>query len=151
MSQVQLAESRLLNVFPRCASGLAAVPKVVPNNTSIHNKHLCGFCRLFVSHLYIKQQHASWTIYRVQSQQLALKGKGIFKMPTKDANIKELKPEQKEWVHLFIKDKDIVAILPTGFGERLIYQCALLVVKKKYSKSIVVNFDWLKDGPMVSK
>ena len=37
------------------------------------------------------------------------------------ANIKELKLAQEEYVHLFITVKDIVYLLPTGFGKRLIY------------------------------
>ena len=32
------------------------------------------------------------------------------------ANIKELKSEQEECVHLFIKGKGIVSLQPTGFG-----------------------------------
>ena len=37
------------------------------------------------------------------------------------ANIEECKPEQEECVILFIEGKDIVALLPTGSGTRLIY------------------------------
>ena len=67
------------------------------------------------------------------------------------SNIVELKQEQEECVNVFIKGKDIVSLLPTGFGKRLIYQLASLVRSRKYSNPIVVNADWLKAGPVVSK
>ena len=50
---------------------------------------------------------------------------------------------------MLMYSKYIVSLLPTGFGERLIYQLAPLVVK--YSNPIVVNADWLKASPVVSK
>ena len=65
------------------------------------------------------------------------------------ANIEELKPEQEECVILLVKGKDIVALLPTGFGKSLIYQLALFVTK--YINPIVVNADWLKAGSIVPK
>ena len=37
------------------------------------------------------------------------------------ANVKDWKPEQEECVHLFIKAKDMVSLLPTGFVKRLIH------------------------------
>lgn len=41
----------------------------------------------------------------------------------------ELKPVQEEGVHLSIKGKDIVSLLPSGFGKRLIYHLVPLVAK----------------------
>ena len=41
------------------------------------------------------------------------------------ANIEDLKPEQEECVHSFIKGKDIVSLLPMGFGKRLIQYISL--------------------------
>ena len=41
-------------------------------------------------------------------------------------NIRYLKPEQKLAVECLLKGKDVLAILPTGFGKSLIYQLYVL-------------------------
>lgn len=45
-------------------------------------------------------------------------------------DIKELKPEQEECLRNFIEGKDVIGLLPTGFGKSLIYQLTPLVAKK---------------------
>ena len=37
-------------------------------------------------------------------------------------NVTSLKPEQTQVVEALLAGKDVLAILPTGFGKRLIYQ-----------------------------
>ena len=43
------------------------------------------------------------------------------------SDIEYLKPEQEEFVIIFIEGKYIVALLPTGFRKSLIHQLAMLV------------------------
>ncbi|KAL1268431.1 hypothetical protein QQF64_033794 [Cirrhinus molitorella] len=45
-------------------------------------------------------------------------------------NIPKLKSEQEECLEHFISGKDVVVLLPTGFGKSLIFQLALLVAKE---------------------
>lgn len=44
--------------------------------------------------------------------------------------INSLKKEQAEALETFLDGKDVIALLPTGFGKSLIYQLAPLVSKK---------------------
>ena len=43
-------------------------------------------------------------------------------MSRKIPNVTSLKPEQTQVVEALLAGKDVLAILPTGFGKRLIYQ-----------------------------
>lgn len=45
-------------------------------------------------------------------------------------NIQKLKSEQEQCLLNFICGKDVVALLPTGFGKSLIFQLAPLVAKE---------------------
>ena len=45
-------------------------------------------------------------------------------------NIDQLKPEQEQALLSIVGGRDVVALLPTGFGKRLIFQLAPLVVKE---------------------
>lgn len=45
-------------------------------------------------------------------------------------HISVLKPEQEDALINFIQGKDVVALLPTGFGKSLIFQLAPLVAKE---------------------
>ena len=53
-----------------------------------------------------------------------------------------LKPEQLDVVFEFVKRRDVIAVLPTGFGKSLHYACLLStfdkIQKKKRGYSIVV-------------
>ena len=44
--------------------------------------------------------------------------------------INQLNPEQEQALQSFVGGRDVVALLPTGFGKSLIFQLAPLVVKE---------------------
>jgi len=54
-----------------------------------------------------------------------------------------LKHEQKECVSRLLEGKDVLAVLPTGFGKSLIYQCFVLA-KEMAESSVGCSYFRLK-------
>ena len=53
--------------------------------------------------------------------------------------IKKLKPKQKDIINLILKKKDIIGILPTGYGKSLCYILPYLIRKECYY-NFTINF-----------
>ena len=60
--------------------------------------------------------------------------------------IDQLKPEQERALQSFVGGRDVVALLPTGFGKSLIFQLAPLAVKEPVPSHDIRHDQTLCDG-----
>ena len=63
-----------------------------------------------------------------------------IKKHLKVLGIKKLKPKQKEIINLILKKRDIVGILPTGYGKSICYILPFLIKKKECYCYFTINF-----------
>ena len=81
---------------------------------------------LFHGNLSTSVKNASAAINTRHNHNFCQYGRQTKGMSRKIPNVTSLKPEQTQVVEALLAGKDVLAILPTGFGKRLIYRESLV-------------------------